>query len=245
MIKVLYDTGHSICSWSRQCIFNYKTRTKELTKMAIINSKSKLIKKKQPEPFAKTYISFCKLYNTPILTNIIARSEHQLFLHFQKLKKEEELEPIVKALKKNSELEKITFYQEDLSDKKDYRELILCYLFNFRATCECLLNNKFIKHLDISGIILKEASLKNLEKGLLNHKSLKYLSLSRCKIGDSGIYSIFEIISFGSCIEVDRTFSSFKLFVLQFDRKRHHDSNWLFEGSFITDIVFGCRATIK
>jgi centrosomal protein CEP78 len=42
--------------------------------------------------------------------------------------------------------------------------------------------------LDISGIALRETALKILAKGLFNNSKIKHLSLSKCKIGDSGIF---------------------------------------------------------
>ncbi|KAI8895083.1 hypothetical protein BC833DRAFT_180381 [Globomyces pollinis-pini] len=153
------------------------------------------------DSFARTYFSLCQLYSVPVLTHLINHDNQHLFLDVNKVSKDEEWSPILKALRGNRDLVRICIYSNLMNDqtvleesgnrfqskqivKSIYRILpdLLC------GIRDCLLFSKCLNKLEISGISLRESTLKILTKGLMNNDRIKYLSLARCKLGDSGLF---------------------------------------------------------
>ncbi|KAJ3367404.1 Centrosomal protein of 78 kDa [Kappamyces sp. JEL0680] len=152
--------------------------------------------------FGKAYFQLCQLYSFPVLTHVICHDASTLMLDVGRVHKDEEWTPILMALKKNRTLASISVYSEASHLQPRIREVgnrfqagagavksifrILPDIMN--GVRDGLLYNPHLSTLDISGISLRESTLKVLAHGLLNNTKINYLSLSRCQIGDSGIY---------------------------------------------------------
>jgi hypothetical protein len=97
-------------------------------------------KSKVNETFAERYVRYCKLHHTSVLTHVINHEDQVLFLEVQRIKKEEDWDPIIKSLRKDKLLQKITLFVQHLdgninqsistkSLKKDFTELMRFIVF--------------------------------------------------------------------------------------------------------------------
>ncbi|KAJ3311491.1 hypothetical protein HDV04_003978 [Boothiomyces sp. JEL0838] len=117
-----------------------------------------------PTSFGRTYFSLCQLYSLPVLTHVINHDNNHLFLDVERIVKDEEWSPILKALRKNRDLAKICVYStEDISETE--------------------VGNRFENH-----------SGKSIVRILPDLVGIKCLSLCRTKIGDSGIFVLAPAI---------------------------------------------------
>ncbi|KAJ3303230.1 hypothetical protein HDV03_004057 [Kappamyces sp. JEL0829] len=140
--------------------------------------------------FGKAYFQLCQLYSFPVLTHVICHDASTLMLDVGRVHKDEEWTPILMALKKNRTLASISrsgSCEINIQNPARYNEVRACHAY-CSGVRDGLLYNPHLSTLDISGISLRESTLKVLAHGLLNNTKINYLSLSRCQIGDSGIY---------------------------------------------------------
>ncbi|KAJ3323971.1 hypothetical protein HDV06_000947 [Boothiomyces sp. JEL0866] len=117
-----------------------------------------------PTSFGRTYFSLCQLYSLPVLTHVINHDNNHLFLDVERIVKDEEWSPIIKSLRKNRDLAKICVYSVESISITD-------------------IGNRFEGH-----------SGKSIVRILPDLIGIKNLSLSRCKIGDSGIFVLAPAI---------------------------------------------------
>ena len=63
--------------------------------------------------FGKTYFSLCQLHSLPILTELMTpalESRNELYLDVERIKKDEEWTPLLKAIRENRDLSQIHIY---------------------------------------------------------------------------------------------------------------------------------------
>jgi centrosomal protein CEP78 len=141
----------------------------------------------QKSSFGKAYLQSCKLHNVTFLPHLISSNPCHLDLDIQKINTDLEWIPVIIALKKNRELAKVV-----ISDSKtktgDEKRVSKILPDIMAAISDVLVFNMALTTLEITNIALRDTnSLQYLAKGLLNNTSLNYLSLRKCKIGDSGL----------------------------------------------------------
>ncbi|KAJ3274520.1 hypothetical protein HDV01_002648 [Terramyces sp. JEL0728] len=156
-----------------------------------------------PTSFGRTYFSLCQLYSLPILPHVINHENNHLLLDVERIVKDEEWSPILKALRKNRDLVKVCVYSADTISTTEIgnrfeshtgKSIVRVLPDLIGGIKDCLLHNSFLTTLEISGIGLRETVLKTLSKGLLNNTRIKNFSLSRSNIGDSGIFVLAPAI---------------------------------------------------
>jgi hypothetical protein len=62
--------------------------------------------------FPSTYYALCQLYNVPVLTHIMNHESNVLYLDVDRVLKDQDWSPIMKAIKKNRDLKRITIQSD-------------------------------------------------------------------------------------------------------------------------------------
>lgn len=143
---------------------------------------------RQNSSFGKAYFQICQLHNLTVLPHLISNNPCELDLDIQKISKDQEFTPVIISLKKNRDLQKISIHSESKNKNVDGTRLTRIIPELLASLRDVLVFNPHLTTLNITNIILKEAHLQILAKGLLNNGSLNYLSLSQSDMGDSGLF---------------------------------------------------------